>query len=443
LREEIIKIKGGGEDTLPLLFTHRGPLVSGFRGISDAALSMRWSGYDESDELKTVYLLNRASNWDEFREAIKHFRSASQNFVYADVEGNIGLNTGGGIPLRKGYGSIIRSGETAEFDWKGYVPFYQLPTSYNPENGYVSSANNKTVSDDYPYYISFRFYPPYRIERIREMLDEKEKFSIADFTRMITDQHSSYAALLTPHILKLKDKQSSMTPLESASLDLMAEWDFNMSPDLAAPSVFEFFRKSLSRNLLGDELGELYSTLPVAVNDNYIYKVLQPDCQDEWIDDVSTPGKESLEDIIRKSFSDCISAISDSCGTDVSNWAWGKMHKITLEHPMAKVKILDKIFGLNSDTFSVGGSNHTVCPYTYKTEFNKVEDGASERHIFNTADWDESLTVIPTGASGVPASEFYLSQTRTYIEGKFYKDAFTENAVKAAAKYTLVLKPGK
>jgi len=199
---------------------------------------------------------------------------------------------------------------------------------------------------------------------------------------------------------------------------------------------------NLSENLLGDELGELYTQLPGAINDYYIYKVLQPNVRDEWIDNISTSAKETLEDIIQKSFTDCIRALSDSCGTDISNWTWGRMHTITLEHPMSKVKILDKLFGLNSDTYSVGGSNHTVCPYTYKTAF-KSDDGASERHIFNTADWDESLTVIPTGASGVPASEFYLSQTKTYIEGKFYKDAFTGNAVKAAAKYTLILKPGK
>ena len=233
-----------------------------------------------------------------------------------------------------------------------------------------------------------------------------------------------------------------MTPVESTALDLLAKWDYNMSADLAAPSIFEFFRRNLSENLLGDELGELYTQLPGAINDYYIYKVLQPNVQDEWIDNISTSAKETLEDIIQKSFTDCIRALSDSCGTDISNWTWGRMHTITLEHPMSKVKILDKLFGLNSDTYSVGGSNHTVCPYTYKTAF-KSDDGASERHIFNTADWDESLTVIPTGASGVPASEFYLSQTKTYIEGKFYKDAFTGNAVKAAAKYTLILKPGK
>jgi penicillin amidase len=106
------------------------------------------------------------------------------------------------------------------------------------------------------------------------------------------------------------------------------------------------------------------------------------------------------------------------------------------------VKLLDRIFSFNSKEYGIGGSNHTVSPYAYKAGF-KVNHGASERHIFNTANWDESLTVIPTGVSGVPASEFYLSQTETYLAGKFYKDAFTEGAVKAAAKYTLILKAGK
>lgn len=442
VRDEIIRIKGGTADTLSLSFTHRGPVISGLQKIDDAVLSMRWSGYDMSDEIRAVYLLNRASDWESFRTALSYFRSVSQNFAYADIEGNIGLNTGGGIPVRKGYGSIIRNGETEEFDWKGYVPFYQLPSVYNPESGQVSSANNKTVNDEYPYYISFRFYPPYRISRIREMLAEKEKLGLEDFKRMIMDQHSSYAKLLTPRILKLKSRQATMTAAESDALNLLDKWDFNMRADLAAPTIFEFFRRNLSENLLGDELGVLFRELPGAINDYYIYKILQPGGEDEWVDNIKTPEKETLDDIISKSFSDCIKAISDSCGTDSRNWLWGDMHTITLAHPMSKVKILDKIFGLNSPEYPVGGSNHTVCPFTYKIAF-KADDGASERHIFNTADWDESFTVIPTGTSGVPGSEFYLSQTDTYIKGEFYKDHFSESAVKKGAKYTLIFKPEK
>ena len=94
---------------MKLRFTHRGPVISGFRKVNDAVLTMRWSGYDKSDEIRSVYLLNRASNWQDFRSAIGSFRSVSQNFIYADVDGNIGLNTGGGIPVRKGNGTIIRT----------------------------------------------------------------------------------------------------------------------------------------------------------------------------------------------------------------------------------------------------------------------------------------------------------------------------------------------
>jgi penicillin amidase len=440
VKNEIIKIKGGDADTLQIRYTHRGPVISGFRKIDDACLTMRWSGYDYSDEIKAVFLLNRAANWDEFRNAISSFRSISQNFVYADVEGNIGLNTGGGIAIRKGTGTSIRDGETGEFDWKGYVPFEQLPYSYNPENGYVSSANNKTVPDDYPYYISAGFHLPYRINRIRQMLDEKEIFSIEDFKRMITDQHSNYAALMTPFILRLNERKTELTPAEAEALSKLSGWDYDMNPDLIEPSLFEFFRASLIRNLLADELSELFDELLEKAGDYYIYRILTTGT-DSWVDDINTPQTETLDDIILKSFKDCVSLITIRYGQDQSAWKWGSIHKIIISHPLGSaVPLLDKVFGFNSDEYPVGGSNHTVCPYTYNKAFIVI-DGASERHIFNTSNWDESFTVIPTGASGIPADEFYLSQTKAYINKEFYKDAFSDEAVKAAAKYKIVLKP--
>ena len=441
VKKEIIKIKGGKQDSIIIKYTHRGPIISGFEDVKDASLSMRWSGYDYSDELRSVCLLNRASNWDDFRSAISTFRSASQNFVYADIEGNIGLNTGGGIAIRKGNGTIIRNGETDEFDWKGYVPFEQLPSSYNPDRGYVSSANNRTVIEGYPYYISSDFELPYRINRIRQMLDEKEIFGIEDFKRMILDQHSNYAELLTPFILKLNDRKNELTPVETMALAKLNGWDYDMNAGLVAPSIFEFFRISFAKNLIADELGDLYSHLYIKASEYYIYRILKTG-PDEWVDNINTPQKETLDDIILKSFKDCISSLSKQYGENQAKWNWGSIHKITIEHPLGSVKILDRIFGLNSAEYEIGGSDHTVSPYSYGAGF-KVNHGASERHIFNTANWDESLTVIPTGESGIPASEFYLSQTKAYLEGKFYKDAFSEGAVKASEKYKLVLKPGK
>jgi penicillin amidase len=441
VRNEVIRIKGGKEKTMKLRFTHRGPVISDFQKVKGAVLTMRWSGFDKSNEIRTVYMLDRASNWQDFRSAITSFRSISQNIAYADVDGNIGINTGGGIPIRKGNGTIIRNGETSEYDWKGYVPFEQLPVSYNPDTGYVASANNKTVSDDYPYYISSEFELPFRINRIRQMLAEKKVYDLDDFKRMITDQHSNYAALLTPFILKAGENIAEFSRTEKSAFNSLKKWDYDMNKDLVAPSVFESVRLRLQDNILKDELGDIYEDFDETYRDYYLYRILTKG-PDEWVDNVNTPEKETLDDMILKSFRDCVFDFTSRYGSDTTKWKWGDLHKITVQHPMAKVKILDRIFGLNSREYRIGGSRHTVCPYVWDVRLKEYHT-ASERHIFNTANWDESLTVIPTGNSGVPGSEFYLSLTDTYLQGKFYKDHFTEPAVKANAKYTLLLKPAR
>jgi penicillin amidase len=232
-----------------------------------------------------------------------------------------------------------------------------------------------------------------------------------------------------------------MNPVEADAIATLSTWDFDMNKDMVAPTVFEFFTGSLANNLLGDELADLFGQIPDPIRDYYIYRILE-EGPDHWVDDINTSQVETLEDIILKSFKDGVKKLSESYGTDVSKWTWGSIHKISLDHPMSAVKIINRIFKLSSEKTGIGGSSHTVCPYSYKEGFI-VTDGASERHIFNTADWDKSYTVIPTGASGIPSSEFYLSQTKTYLNGGFYKDAFSDEAVKAAAKYELKLIPEK
>jgi|WetSurSiteA1Bulk_404760.scaffolds.fasta_scaffold00948_4 penicillin G amidase len=442
IKDEIINIKGKKRDTLMIKFTHRGPIISEMQNVSDVSLSMRWSGYDPSDEIRSVYLINRAEGWDDFRSGLKSFRTISQNFVYADINGNIGLNAGGGIPIRKGQGTLIRDGKTDEYDWKGYVPFDQLPFSFNPVTGYVSSANNKTAGNDYPYFISSDFVIPYRINRIRQMLEEKEIFGIEDFKKMINDQHSDFARLLTPLILKLNNRQEKLTTNETSTLTALADWDYDMNANLEAPLIFESFRISFKKNLLSDELGELYDGLFYNIGEYYLYRILMAG-PDEWVDNINTSAKESIDDIVMNSFKDCISSLVKRCGKNQEEWKWGNVHTVTFEHPLGSVKILDLIFNLNSEEFGIGGSDHTVSPYFSFDPGYKVSYGASERHIFNTSDWDDSYTVLPGGESGIPGSEFYLSQVRTYLDGKFYKDAFSDEAVKASSRYILVFTPGK
>lgn len=439
--EHTLKMTDDSSQTRVLRYTHHGPVISGMQNIDDVVLSMCWSGYDYSDEIKAVYLLNRAGNWDEFRTALSHFKSISQNFAYADVDGNIGLNTGGGVPVRKGTGLLPRRGDTDEYEWKGYVPFELLPSSFNPEEGFISSANQRTVDSSYPFFISGEFSMPYRIMRIREMAGEKQVLGIEDFKRMITDNHSAYAKMLTPVILKGAEALSDPGETERKAIEELRGWNYAMDASLVAPTLFEFIRMEMAYQLLGDELDELYGAALGRQHDFYLYSLMK-EGPDGWVDNVNTPEEESLETIIARSISAALDTLTARYGGYGEQWQWGRIHTITLEHPMGGVKILDRVLKLNSDTYGVGGSYHTVEPYAFRDNF-KAHHGASERHIFNTADWDESLTVIPTGTSGIPGSPFYLSQTETYINNGFYSEPFSDAAVEAAKKYEMIFRPGK
>lgn len=445
VRNELIRIKGGDSVYRENKFTHRGPIVSGFKKM-DQALSMRWIGNDYSNEMRGVYMLNKASNWDEFKEAIRTFNSISQNFVYADAAGNIGLYAGGGVPIRKGKNYLIKPGETDEFDWSGRIPFEEMPQSYNPENGMVSSANNKTVGNDYPYYIGTYFSQDYRINRIREMLTAKEKLSVDDFKNMLKDQNSMMARKFVPDMLaELNTAEEDET--YKKAVDLLAKWDGTMDANEVAPLLFEKTYHNMFAALLKDDLGddlfiEYYNN--TALSRNFIDDFWK-NKEAKWCDDITTADVvESFGDQVRKSFKETLSQLSAEIGTDINKWTWGSVHQVAFNHQMGGVAILDKVFGLNRGPYPIGGSFHTVSPYSYSFD-NKftANHGSSHRHIFLPNAWDESLTIIPTGESGIPASEHYMDQTDGYLKNKYHPDPFSRRAVEKQTRYAAKFIPKK
>ncbi len=445
VRREKIKVKGGEVVERELRFTHRGPVVSGFKDVPDLAISIRWIGNEYSNEASTLYKLNRAADWNAFRSAMKDFRATSQNTVYADVMGNIGLQCSAGVPIRKGAADMmILPGWTDEYDWTGLVPFEELPYSFNPEKGSVSSANNRTVGDDYPHYISNWYCLHYRIDRIREMLTEKEKLSVEDFKLMHADQKAKLAEDIKDVIVSEAEKADDLSGMEKQALEMLRSWDGVLDRSSPAASLFEQFLVEFKRNTFEDEMGEdLYreflgsSLLPRYAVDNIFRKGGSP-----WCDDVTTGAvKETLTDMVQKSFRDSAARLSSVLGGDPSAWQWGSIHKLTLEHPLGSVKMLDRLFRFNRGPWEVGGSFHTVCPYGYpfKDPF-RVNHGASQRHIYNLADWDSSITVIPTGVSGIPASDHYCDQTELYVNNRYHSDYISRNLIEKNAKYEMRIK---
>ncbi len=444
IHHETIKTKEGDSLKVDLKFTHRGPMVNRFKKEKETPLSIRWLGNEMSNEIRSVYLLNHARNWGDFRNACSTFTSVSQNIVYADVDGNIGLQCSAGLPIREGSGIEIYPGDSSKYDWKGLVPFEELPYEFNPERGYVSSANNKTVSDDYPHYISYWFATPSRIDRIREMLEAKEKLGVDDFKAMHSDFKSKTAEHMTPVFLAALQQSSGFSDTESAALKQLAAWDYNLTRESQAASVFEVLYRKSMLNLVKDNLSpELFNGIKgqKVLLENLMVNVLQ-NKNSVWIDNVNTPEKESFDDIVVQSFKETVDELSEQLGTDVEQWQWGKIHSFSLNHPLGVVPALNKILKLNRGPFEVPGSYHTVCPYSYSfNNLYKATHGASERHIFDTKDWDNSQTIIPTGTSGIPASPFYLDQTEKYIHNQYHNDPFNRPAVENADSFKMKLTP--
>lgn len=439
-----IKTKEGEVFERTLRYSHRGPLVSEIKEIKDKQLSMRWSGFDYSNEVRAVYLLNRAKNWIDFRDAVSTFKSASQNIVYADVKGNIGLQCSAGIPIRKGDGFSIYSGETAEFDWTGYVPFEELPYEYNPERGYVSSANNKTAPADYPYYISRWFSMPTRIERIREMLEAKEKLNVADFQAIQSDCKSKLGEAYLDRFVQVLGSSGLKEETELKALSLLRDWDGKLERESPAATIFETLFMNLIRDMISDELDADLTTKVLGnktMGLNLVASALRSNTT-VWFDNIKTEKKETFEDILLVSFKTTVKNLTEKLGKNPADWQWQKVHTLTILHPMGKLKILDLVFGMNTRTYGVPGSFHTVGPYSYS--FNNpysADHGASQRHVFDLADWDRSATVIPTGTSGIPGSPYYCDQTELYTNNQYHSDYFSEEKVKLSSVTSMKFLP--
>jgi penicillin amidase len=442
IKTEIIKTKEGKEIEKTLRFTHRGPIINDFGKHAETPVSIRWLGNEMSSEIRSVFLLNRANNWNDFRDAAKTFTSVSQNIVYADAAGNIGLQCSAGVPVRAGNGIQIYPGDSSKYDWTGLVPFEELPFEFNPERGYVSSANNKTVPAEYPYYISHWFATSDRIDRIREMLDEKQLLGTEDFEAMHRDVKSKKAEQITPVFLEALKSETNFNDVEKETFKKLENWNFELTKESVAASVFEILYRKVCENLIKDDLAsELFTALKGQriLLENLMLNIL-PEKKSGWIDDKTTPEIETFEDIVTRSFKETIADLTTEHGKNMEEWKWGKIHTFTLGHPLGVVGILNKTFKLNRGPFEAPGSYHTVSPYSYSyNNLYKVNHGASHRHIFDLNNWDASETVIPTGTSGIPASNFYLNQTGMYINNLYHADLFSKTEVEKAAKFRMKL----
>lgn len=426
--EEEIGVRNQPGVPLTIRLTRHGPIVTDIqtmlqKGRAPYVASMRWVGAEPDDQLQAFFGMDRARDWQEFAEAMKRYPGPGQNFVYGDVDGNIGYWCGAKLPIRARRSSLLPlPGWEKENDWQGFVPPDKLPHLYNPPEGFVASANNKVVDDSYPYYISDLWEPPSRILRLREKLgSSNEAFSVDDFQRLQNDMFSNNAKDMLPFIMAAFKDSVLGVPEEQQVMEYLRNWNFVYSPQDIATSIYQEFYVHFLRNIYADEMGDdlfhdflILANVPIRITS----KLVQEDSTSAWFDDIRTESVETRDDMIRKSLREAVVALRTRFGIETKMWRWGDLHPVTLQHPFGLKKPLDRIF--NIGPFPYGGASTAMMSgeYDLNAPFAAVI-AASYRQIFELGGSDRISSILSSGQSGQIFHKHYSDQTNLWLNGGY------------------------
>lgn len=431
--------------------THHGPVldeihvspVTGDSPVRRYALTMQWTGYENSDEFSAFYRMNKSTNAQEFELGVRQLTVPGQNVVYADTFGNIGYWAAARIPIRKALNPMMPLiGWTGENEWQGYIPFHQLPKVWNPPEGFIASANNRIGTDKYPYYISELWEPPSRITRIRELMSSADQVLSEDFKRFQMDVASPHGKEFAAHLLRAFQNVSVSSRVVESALEYLRNWDFRFSRDDVAPTIVNAAFARFLHNVFEDEIGDTllryyvtFSAIPYRVAS----QLLAADSS-TWFDDVRTSEGETKDVILRKSLYDALEELRVKLGDDTKMWRWGSLHTVTFHHPFGRQKPLDKVF--NIGPFSIGGSASTIA----KTDFRlsdpyAVTVGPSMRHVIDVGSRTSFSSVITSGQSGQVLHRHYDDQSVLWLNGGYHTLRMDWNEITKADWEHLLLKP--
>jgi penicillin amidase len=436
--EEVIKVNGGEDVLLPVRITRHGPIISDVLEDAEDVLAVRWVAQEPSRVLQSVLMLNQAENYEDFRNALRYWDIPSQNVIYADREGNIAYQMPGLTPIRKaGFGIVPAPGWTDEYEWTGWIPFEELPALFNPDQGYISTANHAIVDQAYPHYITRDWADGDRGQRIVEMIDaiiaNGDKITAADIGAIQNDNMSLLARTYVQYLANLQTDD----PRVQEAIDELRTWDGQEGRDSRAAAIFEIFVVKLYPAILADEIGE---ENVADIRNNIFLHYIASDPGAIWWDNVNTPETESREMILLQAMTAALDWLDENKGGIV---AWGDLHTATFaSQPLGESGIPDIEALVNRGPFAADGGDSIVNANGWSADNPAIVTAhPSMRMILNLSDFDASQAVIPTGQSGHPGSPLYDSEIMLWLNGEYHPLWWSREAVEAHAVEELVLRP--
>lgn len=447
-RVEEIRVRGRAEPYLEeVRMTRHGPSLTPLLPGENHFLAIQSPVLRADHTARGMLRLNRAQTWEEFRQALGDF-DAALNFVYADVEGNIGYQLSGKVPRRKkGAGLLPVPGWDADYDWDGYLDLAELPSTLNPPEGYVVSANNRLVRNEYPFALSPDWIDGFRAERIETILRDREKVSIEDCAALHREVYSEAARQTIDLFADLEPRNGE--PLTTRALEYLRRWDFQLLPTSVAATIYQVLRRRLLRNLFQARLGQLFgnytgcapadglagSAYPGRIN-GFLIEVLR-EAEPTWLDGT---GFANWDDLKWESLRQAVAELRGRFGDDLETWHWGRLHQLSFDHPLGQVKLLRPIF--SRGPYPIGGDGDTP----HQAASSAGNDAAisfipSYRQIVDLADFSNSRAIHTTGQSGLPGNPHYDDFIPLWREGHYHPMHYGRKEILANLEHLLVLRP--
>jgi len=447
---ETIKVNNAPDELLTIRTGRHGPVISDVDNDAKAAVpggtvaALSWVGL-QADDATIRFVINAgyAQTAAELKEKARDFHAPQQNIVYADEVGDIGFIAAGRVPVRQRQnhlnGLLPAPGWIAGYDWRGFIPFEQLPQQSGSDDGKIVTANQKITPPDYPYLISSGWALPYRAERISALLDADKNHTVASFAAIQNDVSNPVAQQLLPYLLNIDaDDHETRTLVEA-----MRAWNAEMSANAAQPLVFAEWIRQLAAVLYKEKLGDLYD-LVGDYNPQFLLNVLsgKDESSSRWCG-LPKPGMARCGDEIKRAFQAALANLKQHYGNDSLQWAWGKAHIAVFKHqPFGNVPVLSKLFDVESE--SPGGMDTVnVSGYRYddETGLYQGEAGPAFRAIYDLAEPDHSVFILGTGQSGSPFSRHYRDMTSSWVNGDYVPMLTNRNLVLQDAVESITLLP--
>ncbi|WP_419701384.1 penicillin acylase family protein [Mucilaginibacter sp. NFX135] len=419
-RVEVINIRGQQPLYDTVIYTHHGPVVyedktkktSDSYDFAPVGAALRWIAHDESDELMTMYILNKGKNYADYRKALTYFNAPASNFVFASKDNDIAITPNGKYPLKyRDQGKFILDGTDPADDWHGWIPFEQDPTVKNPPRGFVSSANQSSTDSTYPYYINWSFAQYERGKRINDRLTIMQKATVDSMRILQTDTYSIRAQDILPAMLKYVDA-SKLDQTQSEALSMIKSWNKDFSINSTGASIFNAWWIKMYKMIWSDDFAakDLQENYPSV---DRTEQLLLKEPNSKWFDDIRTPTKETRTDIVTLAFKTAINDLTHEYGKPGEKWQWGSVKKMEIKH-------LTRQEAFSSGNFATGGTGSTI---------NALNNGhgPSWRMVVQMGPTVKGYGILPGGESGNPGSFFYDDMLKTWQKGQLKELLFLQS----------------